>query len=341
MSELCNPPRSEEPSFQVDWNRFVHLVRSHQRFLLTTHIRPDADAIGSVLGMARILDRLGKTVEIVTGFEVPPTLRFLDPERRIKRVGADVSKELLDSIEVLLILDTSAWAQLGEMGDVIRTTKAKKAVLDHHVSGDDLGAEWFKDSTAEATGRLVAQAAEHLGVELTPEIAQPVFAALTTDTGWFRFSSTTSDTLRLGARLMDAGAVPADLYKQLYENESLGRLQLIGRALSHLQTDLNGRLIYTWISLDDFKAAGALPSDSEDIINMLLSVGGTEFALIFVEQRSGGFKISFRSRCNLDCSRIAEQFGGGGHRKAAGAFLPGVLDEVLAKTLDVVRTAMQ
>jgi phosphoesterase RecJ-like protein len=341
LSEPCRRPESQQLPSEVDWNRFVQLIHGHQRFLLTTHIRPDCDAVGSVMGMAGILERLGKTVQIVTGFDLPPNLRFLDPERRIKRLGTDVAIESLESIEVLLVLDTSAWAQLGDMGELIRATKAKKAVLDHHVSSDDLGAELFKDTTAEATGRLVAEAAEHLNVALASDIARPLFAALTTDTGWFRFASTTSETLRLGARLMDAGAVPDELYKQLYENESLGRLRLIGHTLARLQTELGGRLIYSWISLDDFRAAGALPSDSEDIINMSLGVGGTEFALIFVEQPSGGFKISFRSRCDVDCSRIAEQFGGGGHRRAAGAFLRGSLDEVLAKTLDVVRRAMQ
>ena len=178
-----------------------------------------------MMGMAGILERLGKTVQSSRNRSAP-NLRFLDPERRIKRLGTDVAIESLESIEVLLVLDTSAWAQLGDMGELIRATKAKKAVLDHHVSSDDLGAELFKDTTAEATGRLVAEAAEHLNVALAPDIARPLFAALTTDTGWFRFASTTSETLRLGARLMDAGAVPDELYKQLYENESLGRFAI-------------------------------------------------------------------------------------------------------------------
>ncbi len=119
-----------------------------------------------------------------------------------------MSAEQLADREVLIILDTTAWAQLGAMGDVIKTTKAVKVVLDHHVSGDDLGAELFKDADAEATGRLVIEAADALGVPVGREIAEPAFVALTTDTGWFRFSSTTADTLRLAARLVDAGATP-------------------------------------------------------------------------------------------------------------------------------------
>jgi phosphoesterase RecJ-like protein len=339
--EPCASPACASQASTIDWKRFVHLVGSHQRFLLTTHIRPDCDAVGSVLGMAAVLERLGKEALLVNAFELPPNLRFLDPAGRLKQLGTAVSRDSLDAIEVILVLDTSAWAQLGDMGEVIRTTRAKKVVLDHHVSGDDLGAELFKDTSAEATGRLVAEAAEHLGVKLTPDMARPLFAAVATDTGWFRFSSTTSATMRLAAKLMDAGVRPDDLYQQLYENESLGRLRLIGRTLSKIQTELGGRLAYTYIALEDFDAVGALPSDSEDIINMALSVRGTEFAVIFVEQRTGGFKISFRSRCNADCSRIAEQFGGGGHRKAAGAFIRGALSEVQTLALDAVRAAMQ
>ena len=210
--------------------------------------------------------------------------------------------EQLDDREVLIILDTTAWAQLGAMGDVVKQTKAIKVVLDHHVSGDDLGAELFKNAEAEATGRLVVEAADQLGVPLTPEIARPAFVALATDTGWFRFSSTTADTLRLAARLVEAGAVPDQLYKELYETDSHARLQLIGRALARTQTELDGRLIYTWLDQADFAATGALPSDSEDIINMTLSVGGTEMAVILVEQPTGGFKVSLRSRCDVDCS---------------------------------------
>ncbi len=215
----------------VDWPRFVALVRAHQRFLLTTHIRPDCDAVGSVLGMAAVLESLGKQVRIVTAFELPPSQRFLDPLGKIQRLDGAVSADELADVEVLMILDTSAWAQFGDMGDVVRTTRAAKAVLDHHVSSDDLGAEWFRDSRAEATGRLVFEAARQLEVPISPEIARALFAALATDTGWFRFASTSGATYRLAGELADAGAAPHRLYKDLYENDTLARLRLMGRAI--------------------------------------------------------------------------------------------------------------
>ena len=325
----------------VDWSRFVSLIQSHQRFALTTHIRPDGDALGSEMAMAEILSSLGKQVLPINAFSIPRNLRFLDPEKRAKELGVEVSAETLETCEVLIVLDTTAWAQLGPMADVIRNSKVRKAVIDHHVSADDLGAEVFKSVEAEATGRLVVEVADALGVTLTPKIARPAFVALTTDTGWFRFSSTRADTYRVAARLVDAGAVPDEIYKSLYENDSLGRLRLMGQAMGRAQTERDGRLIYTWLELADFDAAGAVPSDSEDLINTTLGVGGTEVAVIFVEQRTGGFKISFRSRCGVDCAQIAEQFGGGGHKKAAGAFIGDSLDIARAKALDAVRTAMK
>jgi bifunctional oligoribonuclease and PAP phosphatase NrnA len=184
-------------------------------------------------------------------------------------------------------------------------------------------------------------AADSLGVKLTDEIARPAFVALATDTGWFRFSSTGADTLWLAARLVEAGAAPDQLYRELYENDSHARLRLIGRALEHSKTELDGRLIYTWLDKSDFAASGAVPSDSEDIINMTLGVGGTEAAVILVEQPKGGFKVSLRSRCQMDCSAVAERFGGGGHKKAAGAFFNEPLESALKTILDAVRAAME
>jgi bifunctional oligoribonuclease and PAP phosphatase NrnA len=325
----------------IDWPRFVETIHQHQRFLLTSHIRPDCDALGSELGMAGVLEALGKEVRIVNGQTTPPNLAWIDPRRKIEGIGVDVQPADLTDIDLLMVLDTSAWQQLGPMGDVVRATTAQKIVLDHHVSSDDLGAVAFKNTSAEATGRLVVEAAGHLGVELSPDIATPLFAAIATDTGWFRFASTSGDTFRFGGQLVDAGVRPAEIYKSLYEQDSLPRLQLIGRTLARTQAELDGRLVHTAILQEDFRSTGALPSDSEDIINMTLGVAGTEVAVIFVEQTTGKFKVSFRSRSPVDCSRLAETFAGGGHKAAAGASVDGPLDAACSCVLDAVRAAMR
>jgi len=326
----------------INWARFVEIVESHERFLLTSHIRPDCDALGSELGMAGVLESLDKQVLIVNGQPTPPNLQFIDPDRRIKALGVDVQAKDLEEVEVLMVLDTGAWAQLGPMADIVKSTRARKILLDHHVDADELGAELFKNTRAEATGRLVAEAAAQLRVPLTPEIARPLFAAVATDTGWFRFGSTTGDTLRLAGQLMDAGADPVAIYADLYERDSLARLQLRGRILSRTKNELNGRLVYTAALKEDFTATGALASDTEDVINLTLAIAGTEVAVIFVEQASGGFKLSFRSRVpHVNCNELARQFGGGGHKAAAGAFINEPFEAAQSKVLDAVRKAMR
>ena len=326
----------------IDWPRLAEVIRSHQRFVLTSHIRPDCDALGSELGMAAVLDHLGKQTIIVNGQATPPNLAFIDPDRRLKTLGTDVQPADLADYEVLMVLDTSAWAQLGPMADVVRATTARKVLIDHHVGQDELGAELFKDTKAEATGHLVADLAAHLKVPLTPRAATSLYAAIATDTGWFRFPSTTSETYRVAARLIDAGANPGEIYSQLYERDTLARLQLRGRILARTQTELGGRLAHTAALADDFAATGALPSDTEDIINLTLAIEGTEVAVIFVEQATGGFKLSFRSRTPaVDCNVLAKTFGGGGHKAAAGAFIREPFEKAQSVVLDAVRAAMR
>lgn len=325
----------------INWPRFVDLINANQRFLLTSHIRPDCDALGSELGMAAVLEQLGKDVRIVNGQETPPNLSFIDPQQRIMKLGSDVQMQELQDTEVLMVLDTSAWAQLGPMGEALQSLEATNIILDHHVSQDDLGAEPFKNTSAEATGRLVVEAADALGVELTPEMAAPLSAALSTDTGWFRFPSTGSETYRIAARLVDAGACPADIYRELYERNSCGRMRLRGEVLARIDLVNDGKLGHTYVLKSDFDRLQALPSDTEDLVNLVLEIDGTQAAVIFIELvENTSFKVSFRSRCKMDCSQVAGHFGGGGHKAAAGATIEGKLAELQASVLDAVRAGM-
>lgn len=326
----------------IHWPRFTELVHSHDRFLLTSHVRPDCDALGSELGLAGVLEALGKDVLVVNAQKTPPNLAFIDPDGRLKTLGVDVEPFHLAGCEVLFVLDTSAWAQLGSMADVVRASQAHKAILDHHVGEDDMGAELFKNPEAEATGRLVLEAARHLGVRITREIARPLFAAIATDTGWFRFGSTSGSTLRDAGELIEAGAVPSEIFNCLYEQDSLARLQLRGRILARTETELDGRLAHTVAFRKDFEATGALASDTEDVINMTLAVAGTEVAVILVEQPSGEFKLSFRSRTSkVDCNQLAKMFGGGGHKAASGASISAPWPAAQQQVLDAVRKAMR
>ncbi|HEX2476472.1 MAG TPA: bifunctional oligoribonuclease/PAP phosphatase NrnA [Lacipirellulaceae bacterium] len=323
----------------IDWRPFVKLVNESRSFVFTTHMRPDCDAIGSERALALALRALGKEVRIVNGDTVPPHIAFIDPEKEVKVLGQDVPADAL-ACDVLAVLDTSAWGQLGPMADVVRRTSARKIVIDHHVSEDDLGATFFKDSTSESTGRLVLQAIDALGVELTRSMAVPLFTAISTDTGWFRFASVTEATLTAAARLVRAGAEPNKIFSALFEQNSLGRLRLQARILSNVKSHLGGRLLSSAITQDDLRAAGAAPTDTEDVINRIMGVQGVEVALLFLELGPMETKVSLRSRSAVDVRAVAERFGGGGHRAAAGVRYPGPLATAEPAVLASVQAAM-
>jgi phosphoesterase RecJ-like protein len=322
----------------IDWEPLVNLVKRHESFVLTSHMRPDCDAIGSERGLAHGLQSLGKRVRIINGDAVPPHIAFIDPDEEVEVLGRDIAASDV-ACDVLVVMDTSSWMQLGPMADVIRTTSARKVIIDHHASEDDLGATTFKDTTAEATGRLVLDALNALGVELTEPIAAALFTAIATDTGWFRFASVGAATFAAASRLVAAGARPDVVFSALYEQNSLARLRLQGRILENVESAAGGRLLFTAITERDLDELSAAATDTEDVINRLLGVKGVCVAVLFLELGPRETKVSLRSR-TVDVRQIAENLGGGGHQAAAGVRFPGPLAEAKTVALDAVLAAL-
>ncbi len=322
----------------IDWSPLVDVVRGRQRFLLTTHVRPDPDGLGSMLGLADVLEALGKSVWMVIASNWPPRYDFMDPGRRIQRFKPP--GDALRDAEAVIILDTGTWSQLGDVGGFLKTLSVPKLVIDHHLTQDDLGATRLVDTSAEATGRLVYEATEALGAPLSERAANMLFAALATDTGWFRHANTTPATFELAAKLMRAGAQPTPLGDFIYEQNSLPRIKLMGLVLDRLQIADNGRVAFTEVLNRDYQATGAIPQDTEDLVNFTRSVAGVQVGLFFMEQPAGGIKVSFRARDGVDVRKVAEKFGGGGHRLASGATLHTSIDDAKARVLQAVREAL-
>ena len=320
----------------IDWQAFCDLVVQHERFVLTSHVRPDADAIGSEIGLAELLEAQGKTVRIINPSPITESLRFLDPGGRVQSIGVDVDLASACDTDVHIVLDTSAWAQVEGVGEVLRSTDAVKVVIDHHQSSDHLADHEFKDTSAEATGRLIVDLAEMAGWEISPVAATALFCAIATDTGWFRFSSTNGGTLRAVGRLIDLGAQPDLSYRRLYERYSLSRVRLTGRLLERIEMACDGRLAWLAARREDFAQTGAVPADTEDVVNECFRIVGVECAFIAHEQRDGRVKVSFRSRGDVDVAAVAEGFGGGGHRQASGALFDGPFDQGLARLIDAM-----
>jgi phosphoesterase RecJ-like protein len=291
--------------------------------------------------MAGLLRERGKDVRVVNASATPPRYAFLDPEGRLfEHLGTHAHPGDLADREVLLILDLSAWSQLGEMAGLVREFAGPRVVIDHHVSQDDLGAVFLKDTAAEATGTLIYRAFRALGGVLTPEIATGLLTAIAMDTGWFRHSNTRPETLRTAADLVESGAEIHRIYRLLFERNTLGRLRLMGTTFAGMKTEASGRIAYATVTRADIERAGAIPQDTEDLIDYTVSLAGVEVGLLFVELARGGIKLSLRSRGDVDCARLAGHFGGGGHRAAAGATLPEPLAESVERVLAAVRSGL-
>ena len=324
----------------LDWSPLVEFVHRYQTFLLMTHVRPDADGLGSQLALADALRAMGKTVRVVIASNLPPRYAFLDPDRR----GIEEFRlpgDHFRNVDAVVVMDTGTWNQLGDFGPFMQSLTVPKVVIDHHRTQDDLGATRFVDITAEATGRMAYEIIRALGVPISPNAAHNLFMALALDTGWFRHPNTTAASFQLAEELVRLGANPPPLYEQLFECATLGRFKLVGAALQRMQLRTNGLVAYTEVYLTDYAAIDAVPGDTEDLINYPRSIEGVEVALIFIEQDDGGTKISFRSRSRVDVSKIAEKFNGGGHRLASGARDARDLATVREDVLKDVEAALQ
>ena len=341
MTHSFIPPETE-PAMSIDWTPLADLIETHDRFLVTTHVRPDGDALGSEVGMAGLLRQKGKDVRVVNTSKTPPRYDYLDPDHTLfEHFGTQTHPSDLADREVLVILDLSAWNQLGEMAGFLRGFPGPRVVVDHHVSQDDLGATFLKDTSAEATGTLIVRAFHALGGTITPEVATGLLTAIAMDTGWFRHPNTSPQTLRTAAELVESGAEIDTIYRLLFEQNTLGRLKLMGETLSALQVVADGKIAYATVTREDLARTGAIPQDTEDLVDFTVSIAGVKIGLMFIEQARGGVKLSIRSRNGIDCASLVSAFGGGGHRAAAGATLPDPLSESVAHVLDAVVEALE
>ncbi len=326
------------------WEPVVERVRAHQRFLLTTHVDPDADAIGCEIAMAEIIRGLGKEAVAWNTSPTPPGCRFLDPEGAIRSWDGREDADLLRWAEVAVILDVNSWSQLGDVGAAIRRAGLPRVVIDHHRGGDpDIGDVVASDPTAAATGVLVHElgaALGPLGATLTLRSATALYAALIVDTGCFRFANTDARALETAAALVRAGARPAEVYRDVFERKSWGRARLLPLALASVRSDAGGRVAWMALTREMFRQAGASDEDADRFVDEIRVIRGVEACAVFRETEGGDVKATLRSAGSVDVQRVAARFGGGGHRLAAGATLPGPLEAVAARVVSALKAEL-
>ena len=300
--------------------RAAQEILKRHRFVLTSHVRPDGDAIGSQLAMAHALRHLGKEVRIVNRDAAPPPLQVFPGVGDI-----EIAERVDDPGDCVIVM---------ESGDLSRTGVAGLAGgfiinIDHHVGNTMFGAvNWF-DLSAAACGEMVFDLVRDLGVPLTHDIAVHVYVAILTDTGSFHYSNITPRTFEISRLCVEAGVDPAGVASSVFDNNSLGRLKLFGAVLSRMQLDASGRL--AMLNVDRRLAAecGGTYEDTEGLINLPLTVKEIQAVVFFKELGPRDWRVSMRSKGAVDINAVAKQFGGGGHKNASGCSATGELADVM------------
>jgi phosphoesterase RecJ-like protein len=320
----------------IDCSEAIRELRAAGRIVMTTHVKPDGDAMGCLAALRRWLLAEGKEVSVIVPTPPPVKYEFLDPDRAVQVAGRDVDPAAVPAPDLVCVVDTCAWLQLAGMEPLVAHSSAPVLAIDHHRTRDALADFLLVDPNAAATAVIIHQLLKDAGAPIDAQTATCLFVGLALDTDWFRLPSVDADTLHLAADLVAAGAVPHTIHDQLYLNDDLARMQLRGRAIETLRPALDGRATVMRLTRAMFREFGADIGDTENLINECMRVRGTRVGLMLVEANGDEVRVSLRSRPPVNVLRVAEKFGGGGHHRAAGARLNGSLDKVEATVLEAV-----
>ena len=314
-----------------NFQQALELINKSGTILITAHTRLDGDACGCMAAMDDTLTALGKKVELLLLSPAPQWYEFLfDHAHPV--LGADVTLEKLKQgqfvdPDLIIIVDTNSYSQLPEFEKYLKQTDRPIMIIDHHATADGIGDIELTEKDSAAAALIVCDFLKYAGWPMTEKIAEALFVAIATDTGWFQFNNTDSRVFQCCAELIKAGANPSQIYYNLYQNYSIQRFKLMTAMFNTLELHLDGRLAVQHILLTDFAQSGAEHKDTENLIDECRRIKTVEASALFVEAKDGRFRCSLRSRGAVDVGKIAQKFGGGGHKMAAGLFLSNPLEE--------------
>lgn len=312
-------------SLQANLEEIARVLRRHDHFAVVGHVDPDLDSIGSVLALSAALRALGKRCTAVSPDPDPPQWRFLPGHEELVYGLPDEVR-----VDVAVVVDTEVSPKrLGSAWPLVEQARMR-VNIDHHDTNDLEVDVKLVEPAAAATGELVYHLIRLLGVELAPSIAQPLYAAILTDTGGFRFSNTRAETFRIAADLVDRGVSPHEIAIRVFDTRSLSFMRLLGRALSRMQCTGDGLVAWLEVPFTLAKEAGLPPNEVEGLVQYPRMVQGVEVAILFKEMEPSRTRVSLRSQRHVDVSAIARRFGGGGHLRAAGCTVEGPLSQAVA-----------
>jgi phosphoesterase RecJ-like protein len=311
------------------------LIKNSSKFVITSHVNPDGDSIGCQIALFRYLKKLKKEAKIISSSPTPDNYKFLDTDNFIEIYDEKLHDEYITSANVIFILDTNEYARLRTMENVVRQSKAKKVCIDHHLGNNKNGFDlYYSDTDSPATGEILYNFFSQNGYTIDYDIAVPLYTAIMTDTGSFRFERTDSETHRITANLLETGVNPEDVYSCVYNYSTHGRLKLLSLFLSHVKLELDDKIAYGILKKEYFEQTGTNIMDTDGFSAHLLSISTVKLGIIFTESERG-VKVSFRSKGDIYVNELAKHFGGGGHKNAAGAFILGAeLDELVQEVID-------
>jgi phosphoesterase RecJ-like protein len=312
-------------------SQVVELIDQKQRFMITSHVRPDGDGLGSGLALYWMLRDLGKEATVILRDPVPAGYKVL-PGSELVLVQPDVTERY----DAAFVMECSDVERPG-----LPSLKNQLVVnIDHHSTTQPFGHINWIDSTAAAVGEMIYNLCKALGVEVTKEIAECIYTALLTDTGSFHFSNTTERTLKIASELVRRGVEPARISQALYYSNSFSKVRLLGLVLSTIERDASGRIAWMIMTQDMLSRADAREEDADGIINHALSVGEVEAVAFFKELTPGAYRVSLRSKGRINVAKVAETFGGGGHRNAAGCLVEGEFEQVRRCVIEGLQMAV-
>lgn len=315
------------------WKDVQRYITGHKRFVVTSHIHPDGDAIGSEVALAAFLKDLGKRVSVINSSPTARNNAFLDPDNTIMVYPGDGSVRALDEADVVFILDVNSWSHVGKFGEALRKSDKPRICIDHHQGSDEGFADVVvSDTTAAATGLLIYELILAMGGEITPVIAEAVFATLVTDTGTFRFSNTDERVFLAAAALCRLGVNPFVIHRHVFSKTG-GAVKLLGAVLQTMQSTADGKIAWIRATREMFREAGANYEDSDGLLDVVRAIHGVEYCFFFKELKDGSVKISLRSNGRVDVHQIAKSLGGGGHRMAAGVTVGGPMDRAIESVI--------
>ena len=305
----------------TDFSLLRNILDQNNSFLITTHVNPDADALGSALAFYEILKRLGKKARIVNHSSTPYNLEFLDINNVIEKYDENIHSSIFDEAEVFLLLDLNQGNRIVSMEHGLLNFKGVKICIDHHQDPGSFSDYLFGGIDYSATGEIIFEFIENTGiVEIDKRIAELLYAAIMTDTGSFRFDRTTPRVHYIAAKLLECDVNPTQMYDRIFDQFRAARLKLLGDALSSIKIDSTNQIAYMQITRQLLIKNGASEADIDGFVNYCLSIQNIKIGILLYELNDG-IKISFRSKGTIQVNKLAQEFGGGGHTNASGARL--------------------